>query len=334
MSGYVDDKLLPPLVNEYITNLSSVKDLSPLTVREYKSDLRLFFRYMVFEKENNFNSPDEMPADYNLSYIDVSFIEKITLRDVNNFIGYCNKDRANNAKTRSRKASSIRGFFKYVCDKMKYIDVNPVMQLEVAKPKKALPKYLTLEQCNQLLAAVEEPNKARDYCILTLFLNCGLRLAELVSLNVTDVNLTEKTIIVTGKGNKQRMLYLNKACELALTNYLKERPHDRLKGDDKKALFISRLNKRIGRQSVQLMVYHYLDKIGLNGQHYSVHKLRHTAATLMYQHGDVDVVVLKEFLGHESLATTDIYTHIDNRQLRQAAKSNPLSQEASDEDKE
>ena len=176
-----------------------------------------------------------------------------------------------------------------------------------------------------LLDAVDGQFRARDYCVLTLFLNCGLRLAELCALNLSDIDLTEKTMLITGKGNKQRMLYLNQACVQALTDYLRVRPVDALHGDDRDALFISHLNKRLGRQSVQLMVYKYLDKIGLQGQHYSVHKLRHTAATLMYQHGNIDVLVIKDVLGHENLATTEIYTHIANKQIQEAIEKNPLN---------
>lgn len=326
MAYYIDRSLLPDLVNEYISELSIVKGRSNQTVNEYISDLRLFFRFLA-AKRMGLQSPDELEKNFNLSYIDVDFISDVTLKDVNEFLIYCAGARSNNTTTRSRKASSVRGFFKYISDKMHYIDVNPVSQLEVAKRKKELPRYLTLEESIQLLNSVEGPNKARDYCILTLFLNCGLRLAELVGLDVRDVNLTEKTMIVTGKGNKQRKIYLNKACVDALSAYLQVRPQNNLKGDDRNALFISRLKKRIGRQAVQLMVYHYLEVIGLNGQHYSCHKLRHTAATLMYQHGNVDVLVLKEMLGHEAIATTEIYTHLESKQLREAAKRNPLSKE-------
>lgn len=326
MADYIDRSLLPDLVNEYISELSVVKGRSVQTVNEYISDLRLFFRYLV-AIEHGLQSPDELGKNYDMSYVDVDFISDITLKDVNEFLIYCAGSRSNNTTTRSRKASSIRGFFKYVSDKMHYIEVNPVSQLEVAKRKRELPRYLTLEESIQLLNSVEGPNKARDFCILTLFLNCGLRLAELVGLNVRDVNLTEKSMVVTGKGSKQRKIYLNKACVDALNAYLQVRPQDNLKGDDRNALFISRLNKRIGRQAVQLMVYHYLEVIGLDGQHYSCHKLRHTAATLMYQHGNVDVLVLKEMLGHEAIATTEIYTHLESKQLREAAKRNPLSQE-------
>lgn len=326
----IQDKrfLLPPLVNEFISDLIVVRGRSKLTVNEYASDLRLFFRFMVCENNHKYKS-DELPEDYDLSFIDAKFIEKITLKDVNNFLIYCSEGRTNSLRTRARKASSIRGFFKYICDKMHYIENNPVSQLQVAPPKKRLPKYLTLEQSKQLLNSVSGKNQIRDYCILTLFLNCGLRLAELVGLNVHDIDLAKQTMLVTGKGNKQRLVFLNEACISAIKDYLAVRPAGSVKGDDRNALFISRLNKRIGRQAVQLMVYKSLEKIGLDGQHYSVHKLRHTAATLTYQYGDVDVLILKEMLGHENLSTTEIYTHLENKQLREAAKSNPLSGEKS-----
>ena len=211
---------------------------------------------------------------------------------------------------------------------MGYIQNNPTSQLELAYSKNKLPKYLTLDQSIALLESIDGKDKIRDYCIITLFLNCGLRLAELVSLNLSSFNLTEKTLLVTGKGNKQRLLYLNKACVDAIKNYLEVRPVDGVKGDDRNALFLSRLKKRIGRQAVQQLVYKYLKKIGLDGDHYSVHKLRHTAATLMYQHGNVDVLVIKDMLGHENLSTTEIYTHVENKRLREAAKKNPLSNES------
>lgn len=322
LSG-INRNLLPPTVDEYISELLIVKARSEATVTQYITDLYLFFCYL--ENYDTTLSPGQDRKFYDLSHIDIDYLSKITLKDINNFLIFCGSDRTNSPKTRARKASSIRGFFKYISEKMNYIDHNPAAQLQVAPPKKALPKYLTLEQSIALLDSVKGENKERDYCILTLFLNCGLRLAELCSLNVNDVNFENETMIVTGKGNKQRVVYLNDACISAIKNYLLVRPAGSLKGEDRKALFISRLNKRIGRQAVQLMVYHYLEEIGLNGQHYSVHKLRHTAATLMYQHGEVDVLILKDMLGHEQLSTTEIYTHLENKQLRDAAKKNPLS---------
>lgn len=318
-----DRKLLPPRVNEYLNYLSNVKDRSALTIEGYVLDLRLFFTFFVSQKESR--SPADYDKDYDLSFIDDKFLASISIGDVYSFLGYCGADRSNSVVTRKRKSSAIRGFFKYISDKMAYIPSNPTIQLEVAAGKKKLPKYLTLEQSVELLQAVEGENSTRDYCILTLFLNCGLRLAELCSLNMSDIDLQQRTMLVTGKGNKQRKLYLNDSCINSILAYLKIRPVDSLKGDDRNALFISRLNKRIGRQAVQLMVYHYLEKIGLDGQNYSVHKLRHTAATLLYQHGDVDVLVLKDMLGHENLSTTEIYTHVENKQLREAVEKNPLN---------
>ena len=326
MPNNIDTSYLPPLVNEFLADLIVTKGCNKSTTEGYELDLWLFFRFMA-ANERTLSSPAELEKNFDLSYMDAAYMSKITLKDVSLFLSYCNDERTNSAITRARKASAIRGFFKYISDKMNYIERNPVSQLQVASPKTKLPKYLTLEESRLLLQSVDGENKIRDYCILTLFLNCGLRLAELVSLNIGDISFSEEKMLITGKGNKQRMVYLNKACIDALKAYLDVRPRDQLKGDDRNALFISRLNKRIGRQAVQLMVYHYLEKIGLDGQHYSVHKLRHTAATLMYQHGNADVLLLKEMLGHENLATTEIYTHVENKQLREAVKNNPLSKE-------
>lgn len=320
-----DPNLLPNRVNEFVGYMLAVKGCSQLTVNGYVRDLRLLLEFIVASKKG-LSSPEELGENFDLSFIDDEFLSKITIADIYAFISYCASGRGNNVTTRNRKASSIRGFFKYISDNMKYIPSNPVAQLSIASGKKKLPKYLTLEQSNELLNSVEGKNSARDYCILTLFLNCGLRLAELVGLNLHDIDLEKRTMKVLGKGNKERMLYLNDACVNALWSYLAVRPVDGLKGSDRDALFISRLNRRIGRQAVQLMVYHYLEKIGLDSQHYSVHKLRHTAATLLYQYNDVDVMVLKEMLGHENLATTEIYTHVENKQVRQAIENSPLSQ--------
>lgn len=322
MKNY-DPKLLPERVNEFLHHILVVKNSSQLTVNGYARDLRLLLEYIV--AENQGLSLDDLGKDFDLSFIDDEFLANITIKDIYSFLTYCAQERGNSPATRKRKSSSIRSFFKYIADNMKYIPSNPVSQLQIMAEKKRLPRYLTLEQSIALLDSVEGPNRVRDYCILMLFLNCGFRLSELVNLNLNDINFDERTITVIGKGSKQRRLYLNDACVDALKSYLAVRPVDGLKGDARNALFISRLSKRIGRQAVQLMVYHYLEKIGLNGQHYSVHKLRHTAATLLYQHGGVDVLVLKEMLGHENLSTTEIYTHVDDKRLRSAIESNPLN---------
>ncbi len=320
-----DSGLLPERVNEFVSYMLAVKGCSKLTADGYVRDLRLLFEYLAATKKEHI-SPSDIKNDYDLSFIDDNFLSKISIADIYAFLAYCTSERTNNLSTRNRKASSIRGFFKYIADNMKYIPSNPVSHLQLPSDKKKLPRYLTLEQSVALLNAVEGENAARDYCILTIFLNCGLRLAELVGLNLSDINLEECTMKVTGKGNKQRMLYLNGACVSAIRSYMAVRPADGLKGEDaRSALFVSRLGKRIGRQAVQLMVYNYLKKIGLDGQHYSVHKLRHTAATLLYQYNDTDILVLKEMLGHENLSTTEIYTHVENKQVRAAIENSPLN---------
>ena len=223
---------------------------------------------------------------------------------------------------RARKCSSLKGYFNYLATKKCVLDSNPVEQLEVPKKKKSLPKYLTLEQSLELLNAVDGDYKERDYCILTLFLNCGLRVSEMASLNYTDIH-QDDTMRVVGKGNKERIIYLNSACVSAIENYMRVRPVDGVK--DKYALFISRNHRRMSVKTIQAMVYKYLEKIGLNAQGYSCHKLRHTAATLMYQYGGVDIRVLKDVLGHENLGTTEIYTHLSSEQMKNAAEKNPLS---------
>ncbi len=313
---------LPEIVRDYVTYTETVKGRSGHTVDEYVSDLKTFFRYIklyrgIVPDDTEFN-------EIAINDIDAKFLRSVTLSEVYEFLVFCKNERNNNSLTRARKSSSLRSFFKYLTVKRNILDVNPIDQLDSPKSKKTLPKYLTLEQSIDLLNSVSGDYKERDYCILTLFLNCGFRLSELCGLNVTDVR-SDNSIRVLGKGNKERIVYLNDACIDAINNYLKVRPVDGVPAEHKKALFLSRLKKRISRKTVQHIVYMSLEKIGLDGQGYSVHKLRHTAATLMYQHGNVDIRVLKDILGHADLGTTQIYTHLSNAQIKDAVESNPLS---------
>ncbi len=317
-SSYINEA--PEVVKDFLGYMQNIKGKSQKTVDEYYLDLRTFFRYIKVLKGRA--SADEEFDKIPIDDIDIALIKTISLTDIYSFMDYSIKERKNNAKTRSRKTSSIKSFFSYIANKKCLIAVNPAEELEVPKVKKSLPKFLTLEQSIELLNSVDGKYKERDYCILTIFLNCGLRLSELVGLNINDVNLNSGVMTVTGKGDKQRIVYLNDACVDALKSYISVRPNDT---KDKKALFISRINKRMGAQAVQDVVYKYLKKIGLDGNGYSVHKLRHTAATLMYQHGNVDIRVLQEMLGHENLGTTEIYTHLSSEQLENAAAANPLA---------
>ena len=311
----------PPLLKEFLGYLQTVKGKSPATVDEYFMDLRTFFRYM---KQLRGLVPADLPLDkIQIDDIDLDFIKNISLTDIYVFMNYSMQQRGNNASTRARKTSSIKACFSYLTNKKCLLPTNPAEELETPKKKKALPRFLTLEQSLELLQAVEGNFKERDYCILVLFLNCGIRLSELVNLNYTDIHIDTHTMKVTGKGNKERIIYLNEACIDAISRYLAVRPVEGV--IDKKALFISRQNRRISPKTVQAMVYKYLQKIGLDASGYSVHKLRHTAATLMYQHGNVDIRVLKEILGHENLGTTEIYTHLTSSRMESAANANPLA---------
>jgi len=308
----------PDIIKEYLFYLQTIKGRSEKTVDEYFLDLRTFFRFLKVKRKLT-TAPFE---EIDILDVDLSLIKTITLMDAYEFMNYLSRVRSNSAISRARKCSALKQFFNYLTVKKHYLDSDPMSELEIPKSKKSLPKYLTLEQSIELLNAVDGKNKERDYCILTLFLNCGLRLAELVSLNMNSIR-SDSTMVVTGKGNKERIVYLNDACISALNDWRKVRPNDSLK--DRDALFVSSHHKRLSRESVQKMVQKYLEKIGLDSQGYSCHKLRHTAATLMYQHGEVDIRVLKDVLGHENLGTTQIYTHISSEQLKKASNNNPLA---------
>lgn len=312
---------LPTSVIEYLSYSENIRGLSKRSVDAYKIDLRMFFKYMVRKKVLKDSSVEL--ADVDISQVDLDFISEISLSDIYEFLNFLSRELGEGSAARSRKIVSIRMFYKYMTSKTNQLSYNPTLTLETPKAAKRLPVHMSLNESVSLLDSVDGPFKERDYAILTLFLNCGMRLTELVGINLRDIG--ENTIIITGKGNKQRMVYLNEACISALKDYLAVRPADKLKGSDRDALFISKQNKRISPRMVQTLVTKYIDKSGLSNKNYSTHKLRHTAATLMYQEGGVDVRTLQEILGHAQLNTTQIYTHISDKQLQEASLKNPLS---------
>lgn len=312
--------IFPYFVAEFLNYNSVIKNRSDLTVIEYANDLQTFFRFLKISR--GIVSDDTPFEEISVDDITIEMISSVTLNDAYLFLIYCKDERDNNERTRARKATTLRMFYKYLTVQKKLLDENPLQELDSPKIKKTLPKYLTLDESLDLLKHIDGKFKERDYCIITLFLNCGLRLSELVSLNLSDIR-SNNTMVVTGKGNKERTIYLNAACIDAINAYLPFRPVDGVK--DKDALFISRQKGRISPKTVQYIVKNTLEKAGLKDRELSTHKLRHTAATLMYQYGNVDVLAIKEILGHESLSTTQIYTHIMDEQLQKAADSNPLS---------
>ena len=312
----------PPIIRDFLTYSETIKGKSSLTVEEYYHDLQTFFRYLLLVRGKV--PPDTEFEKVDISGVDAELVSTVTVSDLYAFIVFCKDERSNSAATRARKTSTLRVFFKYLHSHIHLIDDNPALMLEAPKLKQALPKHLTLEDSIDLLNAVDGPNKERDYAIITLFLNCGMRLSELCGLNLGDIR-DDGTIRLLGKGNKERIVYMNSACVDAVKAYLMVRPNEGVKYTDKNALFISRNKRRISNKTVQHIVKTYLEKAGLGDRGLSTHKLRHTAATLMYQHGNVDIRVLKDILGHANLGTTQIYTHISDKQVKKAIDSNPLA---------
>lgn len=309
----------PPLLRDFLVYHETIQAHSKLTVEEYFLDLRNFFRYIKMIRTG---LPSNTLLDsISIDDFDLSMAKSVALTDVYNYMGFLSTDRGLTASSRARKVAAIRSFYKYLVNKAKLLDVNPVQDLDSPNIRKALPKYLKLDESLALLESVDGPNAVRDYCILTLFLNCGLRISELVGLNKTDVR--GEQLRVLGKGNKERILFLNDACRKAIDDWMIER--NALTLLDEKALFVTpKYKKRITTAAVHKLVKKHLSAAGLDSTQYSSHKLRHTAATLMLQNG-VDVRTLQEVLGHDHLNTTQIYTHVDNDDLRYAAKANPLS---------
>lgn len=312
----------PDFIRDFLTYNETIKGKSSKSVEQYYSDLRTFFRYILLVRGKA--QPGIPFNKIDISGADIELVRSVTVSDLYGFMVYCKEELRNNTATRARKTSTLRLFFKYMSVQTHRLESNPADLLEAPKIKQSLPKYLSLEDSLELLNSVDGENERRDYCILTIFLNCGLRLSELCRLNLSDIS-SDGTMTVTGKGNKERMVYLNDSCKTAIKRYLEVRPHEGLTAESKNALFISRNRKRISPRTVEHIVTSYIKKAGLDGKGLSTHKLRHTAATLMYQHGHVDIRVLKDILGHANLGTTQIYTHVSDEQIKAAIDSNPLS---------
>ena len=310
---------IPDDVVEYLHYLDFVKLRSPRTVNGYYLDLRGFFRYMMiqWQRVDDATPPEKIV----LTGIETEDIKKITKRDIFNYLDYA-RNADNGPKARARKLSALKGFFNYMCNQVNKLTLNPTENISLGSPQKALPKYLTADEAIELLKNIQSDFYERDYCIITLFLNCGMRLAELVTIDMGDFR--DDTIRIIGKGNKERLVYLNDACLDALQRYKKARA-SLPNLVDKDALFVSkRTGKRLSARRVEQIVARCLQSAGLSGRGFSPHKLRHTAATLMYQ-GGVDMLALKEILGHENVSTTQIYTHINQEQLKRAVASSPLA---------
>ncbi|WP_297423790.1 tyrosine recombinase XerC [Clostridium sp.] len=314
---------LPDSVQDFLNYLETIKNKSVNTIKAYRKDLIIFFRFMLKYRALTDNAVEFDEID--ISLVDDDFIKSIRLRDLYAFMSFAEKYRGNSAYARARKVATLKSYFKFLQGKAKIIDDNPTLELESPKVNKRHPIYLTLNQSLHLLESLDKNNKnyQRDYCILTFFLNCGMRLSELCNIQINKFK--GDTLNIVGKGDKERTVYLNDACLKSLENYLKVRDDSKALPENKKYLFLSSRNTPINQRTVEIMIKKHITNAGLTDDKYTPHKLRHTAATLMYKYGNVDIRSLQSILGHENISTTQIYTHVDDESLRDAVKSNPLS---------
>lgn len=324
----------PNFLNDFLDYSSTILNKSQNTMKEYNYDINHFLKFIKCKFGMAKMDDETGLSNIKINDLTLDIIAKIQLEDIHAFLGYMKETFHSKPATLARKVASIRVFFQYLCNKTKKIPNNPATDLETPKLGKRLPKYLSLDQSKELLKISQMPpsgthgnhdNSSRNFAIITLFLNCGMRLSELVGINIKDIDFSENKLNVIGKGNKERTIYLNKACINAINRYLIDRPKEGVKFNSRDALFLSEQRKRISNRTVQYIVKQEMQLAGIDANKYSVHKLRHTAATLMYKYGNVDIRALQELLGHESISTTEIYTHVDNDQIRNAVENNPLA---------
>lgn len=313
----------PQYLRDYLTYVRVIRNHTELTEEQYYIDLRTFLRYL---KLSHGDVPEDTPFDeIKIADVPLSYLESFTLMGAYEYMNFLMDVRGNDSAARSRKTSSLRQFYEYLCSKAMLISRNPVEQLEHPKAPQTLPKFLELEQSETLLSSIESHNQKRDFCIITLFLNCGMRLSELVGLNLNDYSESARTLRVFGKGQKERIIYINDACIAALNDYIAVRPKSQIEPN---AIFLSgktNHHTRLSKRRVQRIVEDQLRRAGLGNLGLSTHKLRHTAATLMYEYGGADPMVLKDILGHKSVATTQIYTHLSDSDRQKAAENSPLA---------
>ncbi len=320
MTAY-DDSFI--WLDQFLGYFQAIKERSALTIREYRYDLLLFFRFML--QRRGLAESGKPFEEISVARIDDAFLRSIRLTDLYAFVTWLSVERKNGPAARARRIAAVRAFFSYLKNKARVLDENVALDLETPRQVKRLPRHLSLEESQHLLQTAAESETdwtERNFCILTLFLNCGLRLSELCGINLSVIR--EDTLTVLGKGGKERTIYLNSACLEALEQWLAVRPKQGLK--DPQALFVSRLGRRLSTKMVQIIIKDFIVAAGLDPRRYSTHKLRHTAATLMYKYGKVDIRALQVILGHASISTTEIYTHVDADSLHQAVEKNPLNQ--------
>jgi len=312
---------VPDILRNYLNYMLVIKGRSENTVKEYYYDLRTFFKYIhAISNDLDIINLDKIDLDN----FDTNLLKQVELNDLYEFMTYINNFKSSNDSYKARKVASLRSFYNYLSTKIGFMENNPALNLDTPKLKKRVPKFLTLEESIRLLKSIDGKFRERDIAIFVLFLNCGLRLSELVGINISNINFEKRTLRIIGKGNKERIVFLNNICIEAINSYLVVRPTD-VVYSDKDALFISSKNRRISNRMVEILAKKYFKAADIDATRYSPHKLRHTAATIMYKEGNVDIKTLQEILGHVSISTTQIYTHINSQDMKDAADNNPFN---------
>ena len=312
---------VPDILRNYLNYMLVIKGRSENTVKEYYYDLRTFFKYIhAISNDLDILNLDKIELDN----FDDNLLKQVELNDLYEFMTYINNFKSSNDSYKARKVASLRSFYNYLSTKIGFMENNPAVNLDTPKLKKRVPKFLTLEESIRLLKSIDGKFRERDIAIFVLFLNCGLRLSELVGINISNINFEKRTLRIIGKGNKERIVFLNNICIEAINSYLVVRPTD-VEYSDKDALFISSKNRRISNRMVEILAKKYFKAADIDATRYSPHKLRHTAATIMYKEGNVDIKTLQEILGHVSISTTQIYTHINSQDMKDAADNNPFN---------
>lgn len=312
---------VPDILRNYLNYMLVIKGRSENTVKEYYYDLRTFFKYIhAISNDLDILNLDKIELDN----FDDNLLKQVELNDLYEFMTYINNFKSSNDSYKARKVASLRSFYNYLSTKIGFMENNPAINLDTPKLKKRVPKFLTLEESIRLLKSIDGKFRERDIAIFVLFLNCGLRLSELVGINISNINFEKRTLRIIGKGNKERIVFLNNICIEAINSYLVVRPTD-VEYSDKDALFISSKNRRISNRMVEILAKKYFKAADIDATRYSPHKLRHTAATIMYKEGNVDIKTLQDILGHVSISTTQIYTHINSQDMKDAADNNPFN---------
>ncbi len=326
------EALLSKPLLDFSNYKQNVQNRSLLTVSEYLLDLHIFFKFLCAVRAD-VEPCDEEFEKIDLRGCDYAFMESVTPDEIYDYISYLRRGRGISPRSAQRKLSAVKSLYKFATVTGK-IKNNPARDIDHSASKKTLPKYMTLNESVDLLNSVSEEKdsktKLRDYAIIITFLNTGMRLSELVSINMEDFDRDMTSLVVTGKRSKQRIVYINDAARDAILEYRGSLTEEQKNVKDEKSknrhpVFLSNRNERISNKTVQWLVHKHLVNAGLGYKQLSTHKLRHTAATLMYREGGVDIRVLQDILGHEQLNTTQIYTHVASSNVEQAVHQNPLA---------